>query len=123
MTGLGGALGAIARVALGKAWSITLLGVPCYILFVNILGCFIIGLLSELMSLYWTASDNTRYFLISGFLGGFTTFSSFALEFGLLFEKQEYRAAMLYAISSVVLGIIAFFIGAKIIRFFSVSLS
>ena len=118
-TGLGGAIGAITRITMSKILPTTILGIPCYILFVNILGCLIMGLLTELMALHWSMSDNMKYFLVSGFLGGFTTFSAFALEFGLLFEKHEYKSAIIYATLSFVLSIVFFFTGIKIIRLFS----
>jgi fluoride exporter len=118
-TGLGGAIGATIRVALGKLLPLTIMGVPFYILGINIIGCFIMGLLTELMALHWSASDNLRYFLITGILGGFTTFSAFALEFGLLYEKHQYILAVTYAALSVILAILSFFAGMIIIRIFS----
>ena len=117
--GLGGAFGAISRIALGKLLPNMLWGIPLPILFVNVLGCFVIGLLTEIMTLHWTVSDNIRYFLISGFLGGFTTFSSFALEFGLLCEKSEYASAIIYATLSFALSITCFFLAIKAVRVFS----
>jgi fluoride exporter len=119
LVGLGGAIGSIVRVALEKVLPSVVLGIPVYILCVNVLGCLFIGLLTELLSLYWAVSVNMRYFLVSGLLGGFTTFSAFALEFGVLFEKQEYGLAVLYATLSVVLSVIFFFVGIKIVRFFN----
>ncbi|MDR1057496.1 MAG: CrcB family protein [Coxiellaceae bacterium] len=104
-TGLGGA---IIRVALGKILPLTVMGLPFYILIVNILGCFVMGLLTELMTVYWSISDNMRYFLISGILGGFTTFSAFALEFGLLCEKHQYIMAIIYASLSISFTISSF---------------
>ncbi len=114
--GLGGALGAMVRVAGAKILPTTIMGLPVYVLSINLIGCLILGLVIELMALHWSASGNMRYFLISGFLGGFTTFSAFALEFWLLYEKQRYMAAILYVTLSFFLSIGAFCIGTKIVR-------
>ena len=71
------------------------------------------------MTFYWSASINTKHFLIQGFLGGFTTFSAFALEFGLLHDEGTDIIAIVYAILSVVLSLTLFFVGLKFIRIFS----
>lgn len=113
---LGGALGAVSRVALGRVLPESMFGVPVYILLINSIGCLIMGILTEVMAIHWSASENARYFLISGFLGGFTTFSAFALEFGLLFARNQPLLAFLYAGLSFLFSIGSFFIGMKIIR-------
>jgi CrcB protein len=117
--GIGGALGAIIRVAIAKLLPDTLLGMPTYILGVNIIGCFVMGLVAELSALHWTVSENMHYFLMSGLLGGFTTFSAFALEFALLYEKKLYFLALTYGLLSFLLSITGFFAGLKLVRFFS----
>lgn len=114
--GLGGAIGAIARVALSRVLPSFVLSLPAKTLLVNIIGCFLIGVLTEIMAFYWNASINARHFLVQGFLGGFTTFSAFALEFGLLYEKGENVLAILYGCLSFVLCIAFFFFGLKVIR-------
>jgi CrcB protein len=117
-TGLGGALGSVIRLLLGKLLPNAIHGIPVPILFVNTLGCFIMGLLTGIMSLHWSPADHTKYFLIPGFLGGFTTFSTFSLEFGTLFEKNEFMLAFSYVALSVCFGLLFFFLGIKIARLF-----
>ncbi|MBN2479159.1 MAG: CrcB family protein [Parachlamydiales bacterium] len=117
--GLGGALGAILRVALSRFLPSFILNIPLKILCINVLGCFILGILTQILALHWQTSINMRHFLIQGFLGGFTTFSAFALEFGLLYEKGSYISAIIYATLSVVFSIIFFFGGLKIIKIFA----
>ena len=117
LVGLWGALGAMARVLLGSLLPATIFAnFPIRIIAVNISGCFVIGLTAELMELHYAANSNFRAIFITGFLGGFTTFSSFALEFAQLTEKNLIINALSYVILSVGLGLIAFFIGLKIAR-------
>lgn len=113
---IGGALGAVTRVGLSNIMPTFIGGVPFPIMAVNILGCFMIGLLAETMALYWSAPDFVRYLLIPGFLGGFTTFSSFALEFGNLLEKDNYISAVAYLTFSVGLSLLAFMIALRLVR-------
>lgn len=113
----GGALGAVARVAFTAVLPPHFFNIPIPIMIVNITGCFLIGILSELMALFWSPSEQLRYFLIPGILGGFTTFSSFALEFGYLMEKDNYLAAVGYAILSVTFSLLFFFVGMRFIRY------
>ena len=116
--GLGGAIGAIARVAFSRILPSFVLTIPFKILCINVIGCFAMGMLTEILSFYWSGSINLRHFLVQGILGGFTTFSAFSLEFGLLYEKGLYGTAVAYALLSFVLSIGFFFGGLKMIRTF-----
>lgn len=114
LIGLGGALGAMARVGVGRLFPTTLAGsIPLQMLAVNVIGCFMMGLLSSWLE-YHNGPLALRYFLITGVLGGFTTFSAFALEGMLLVQKQQYWPAAAYIILTVVLCLAFFFIGSKL---------
>ncbi len=116
LVALGGALGAVTRLGLGRLIPDTLWHIPFPILLINVLGCFLMGIISALMTFYGSTSDHLRTFLMPGFLGGFTTFSAFALDVGLLWERGEMGHAFLYAGASLVLSLTAFFLGVFIIR-------
>lgn len=113
---VGGALGSVCRVYFGSLIPNYVGGTdfPLPILMVNIIGCFVMGLVSELFGLYVPADFSLRLFLVSGFLGGFTTFSAFSLEFMLLWQKHMYQLAITYCILSFLLSIMAFGLGILI---------
>lgn len=115
----GGGIGAAARFALG-----TLIGqkwgrsFPLGTFVINVSGSFLIGLLMTLMAERFTENPEWRLFLVVGFLGGYTTFSSFEYETGKLVTDGEYVYATLNAVLSVVAGFAALKTGevlAKII--------
>ena len=83
---------------------------------VNVTGSFIMGLLIAIMALAWSTSQEMRVFLITGILGGFTTFSAFSLDFATLYERKEYGLAVAYAGGSVVLSVLAVFAGLYVVR-------
>jgi len=113
----GGALGASARYLVGVASGRLLgFGFPWGTLTVNVLGCFLMGLLIETMALRWTVGNELRAFLTVGVLGGFTTFSAFSADFALLYERDAYVSAALYLFASVGLSIAALFAGLFIVR-------
>lgn len=113
---LGGALGSAARFAVstwceGK-WGPTF---PWGTLVVNVVGSFLIGLIfvvSESVA-SGTALAETRGLLITGFLGGFTTFSAFSLQTLALFQNGQTAAAFGNAIGSVILCLLFVWIGTK----------
>jgi CrcB protein len=114
---LGGALGSAARYGV-NVWSARLLGTgfPWHTLIVNVVGCFVMGALVELMALKLNVGNETRAFLTTGILGGFTTFSAFSLDFALLVERKSYGAALGYGVGSVALSLIAVFAGLSLVR-------
>lgn len=114
---LGGAIGSAARYSV-NVWSGRLIGVefPWHTLMVNVLGCFVMGALVELMALKLNVSNDTRAFLTTGILGGFTTFSAFSLDFAFLVERKSYGLAGAYAAGSVLLSLAAVFAGLYLVR-------
>lgn len=113
----GGALGASARYLVGVGSGRLLgFGFPWGTLTVNLLGCFIMGLLIEAMALRWSVGNELRAFLTVGVLGGFTTFSAFSVDFVLLVERDAYVSAGFYLLASVGLSIAALFAGLAIVR-------
>lgn len=119
LIGFGAAFGAMARAGVGRLLPVEIWGMPFSILFVNVLGCFTLGVVLEVSALYWTLPEWMRYFIIPGFLGGFTTFSTFAMEFGLLTHRNAYFTGALYVLLSVGLGLALFFAGIKLVRLWS----
>lgn len=114
---LGGALGASARYGVA-ALMLRLLGpgFPWGTFTVNVVGSFAMGLLIEGLALKFEVSPEVRVMLVTGFLGGFTTFSAFSLDTANLIERNAYGPAAVYVIASVVLSIGALFGGLMLGR-------
>lgn len=109
---IGGATGALCRyMSAGLMLRLFGSGFPYGTLFVNVLGSFVMGLLIEAMALKWSPSPEMRVFLITGFLGAFTTFSTFSLDVALQIERGAYMAAASYIMLSVILSIGGLFAG------------
>ena len=88
---------------------------PWGTVFVNITGSFLVGLIMTLFLERWNPHPNWRLLLVVGFLGGYTTFSSFELEtFGLVREGGRWLA-LLNVVGSVVLGYVAVWLGAALV--------
>ncbi len=113
----GGALGSSARylvnVGAGRLFG---MGFPWGTLIVNIVGCFIMGLLIGWGALRGTLTQEARVFLATGILGGFTTFSAFSADFAALVERKNFGLSALYLTGSVVLSLAAVFAGLYLVR-------
>lgn len=83
---------------------------------VNLLGCLTIGMLYGLFDRHGWMGPELRAFLVVGFCGGFTTFSTFALENFAMLRDGNWVPAALYAGASLVLGIGAVWLGAATVR-------
>ncbi len=113
----GGALGASARYGIA-AMMLRLMGpnFPWGTLTVNVVGSLAMGLLIEGLALRFSVSPEVRVLLVTGFLGGFTTFSAFSLDTANMIERHSYGPAMVYVLASVALSVGALFIGLMIGR-------
>jgi len=113
--GLGGFLGAITRywVALwiGEKWGRTF---PLGTFVVNVSGSFLIGLLMPIFTVKFLVNPQWRLFLVVGFLGAYTTFSTFEYETSALITDGEWFLALLNVVASVIAGFIALKIGEVI---------
>lgn len=113
LVGLGGGIGSMLRY--GTSLLIKSRFFPFATFSVNIIGCFIIGLVFALSIKEEGVSDNWKLFVATGICGGFTTFSAFSLENLGLLQSGKIGMALTYIILSLALGIIATFLGYQLI--------
>ena len=125
--GIGGFIGAVARFQVGR-WllatdpqqatiaGISFVGFPLATLTVNVVGSFLIGLLAFLNIDGATLSENFRLLLITGVLGGFTTFSSFSLETLQLLLDGGHVRAIANIVANLVLCLLFVALGAGLAR-------
>ena len=114
---LGAAIGANLRYGI-TLWATQRFGplFPYGTLLINLLGCLSIGVLLTLASNRLSMSEPMRLLLVTGLLGGFTTFSSFGYETYVMIQEGRWQAAALYVVISVLLGLLAVFIGAALVK-------
>lgn len=117
LVAVGGALGSVLRYLIGL-WTLRSFGpsFPWGTLTVNVTGSFLIGVFAEAIARKFGASPEMRVFLITGILGGYTTFSAFSLDAITLVERGEAVTAAIYVGSSVVLSAIAVIAGLALMR-------
>lgn len=118
---LGGACGVNIRFWFGL-WITRWSGhqFPWATLLINVTGSFAIGVLTVLLA-RWLPHPNHRLMLITGLLGGYTTYSSFAFESLMLWERGERVQGMLYVGSTVVVGFLAVALGVALARGLTIS--
>jgi len=108
LVALGGACGAVSRYLVGNVVGKTLgSALPYGTLVINVVGCFFMGLLMTAIVEKQILPPAARLLLCVGFLGGFTTFSSFGYETFALLTSGKLGVALGYAGGSVILGILA----------------
>ncbi|RYE09924.1 MAG: fluoride efflux transporter CrcB [Hyphomicrobiales bacterium] len=118
LVGIGGALGSMARygsgVLVGRVWNS---GFPLATLLINIAGSLAMGLFIGWLARTtpdWQA--DARLFVAVGVFGGFTTFSSFSLDAIALIERGEIAQSAIYILGSVVIAILALYVGMLVTR-------
>ncbi|MDQ0476291.1 fluoride efflux transporter CrcB [Chryseobacterium sp. MDT2-18] len=112
---IGGGLGSVLRFLISsytqKLWNIN--SFPMGTFLVNMIGCFLIGVLTS----YFIKVDNyLKFLLITGFCGGFTTFSTFSAESYSLWQSGHYPILIFYILLSVMVGLAAVYLGLQVIK-------
>ena len=117
LVGLGGAAGSMLRFLCQKwAASISHLSFPLGTFLVNIVGCFLIGIFFSYATRHVNFNYNIQLLLMTGLCGGFTTFSAFTLESMGLISQDKTGLFLLYVGASVLLGLLATWIGIRIAK-------
>jgi CrcB protein len=91
-------------------------GFPYHTFIINITGSIVMGLIAGYLAFKGEASQPWRLFLMTGILGGYTTFSAFSLDAALLYERGEIGLALFYVLGSVVFSILGLFAGLALVR-------
>ena len=114
---IGGGLGSVLRYIVNVICP-RILGTnfPYHTFIINITGSTVMGLIAGYLAFKGDAAQPWRLFLMTGILGGYTTFSAFSLDTAVLYERGEITLAALYVLGSVVLSIIGLFAGLALIR-------
>ncbi len=115
---VGGAIGAVSRHLMSTQVTHWMgHGFPYGTLAVNVAGSFLLGVLAETLARVWSPPPELRDAIRVGFLGAFTTFSTFSLDvYTLMLERHEVAAGTAYVVVSVVLGVLALVLGLAAAR-------
>src|ERR1700686_1707834 len=113
----GGGVGSLARYLAGSAITAKFgARFPVGTMVVNVTGCFLIGLIMTLLTERWQPHPNWRLVLVVGFLGGYTTFSSFEWETFSAVREGGFWIGLGNVLGSVLFGYLAVWVGALVVR-------
>lgn len=116
---IGGGIGAVIRYLVGLLYMHVLkINLPAATFCVNLIGCFILGFLYVLFIEKTQLPTTLKLALTVGFCGGLTTFSTFSLEIFEMAQNLHYIQALIYIITSLVLGVLAVFLGGYLCKTF-----
>ena len=115
---IGGGVGSALRYLVGIFFKLSASGFPWGTFTVNVVGSLIIGVLMGLTFKNTTLLDNQTLLLVTGFCGGFTTFSAFAYENQIFLKEGDLTSFLIYTIGSVGVGLAAVFLGLFISKSF-----
>ncbi|MEV6410681.1 fluoride efflux transporter CrcB [Kribbella sp. NPDC051718] len=113
---VGGAIGASARYGVGLVWPTGAGSWPWATMVINVVGCALIGVLMVLVSEVWVGQRLLRPFVGTGILGGFTTFSTYAVDLQQLLADGQALTALGYLFATVAGAIAAVFAGTHVTR-------
>ena len=114
---VGGGLGSVLRHIVNVLCARGIgTGFPYGTFVVNITGSLVMGLIAGYLAFKGEASQPWRLFLMTGILGGYTTFSAFSLDAALLYERGELGLAAFYVVGSVAFSILGLFAGLALVR-------
>jgi CrcB protein len=117
---IGGGLGATLRYVINMTCARCMgTAFPWGTFIINVTGSTVMGLIAGYLAFKGEASQPWRLFLMTGILGGYTTFSAFSLDTALLYERGELGLALAYVLGSVVLSIAGLFAGLALVRHFA----
>ncbi|MFJ9243560.1 fluoride efflux transporter CrcB [Streptomyces sp. NPDC101776] len=113
---LGGAIGAVARYAASLWWPARSGGFPWATFGINVVGCAVIGVFMVVVTEVWAAHRLVRPFFGTGVLGGFTTFSTYAVDIQKLVDAGHPRTALAYLAATLLAALAAVWLGVTAAR-------